>query len=76
MRKGPKIKIALQPTADNEIQFADALNGAALALQDMAKKVLEDGDAEQFYGTHHVVHADNDDAEDVGDITIDREGGK
>jgi hypothetical protein len=70
MRKGPKIKLTIQPPVDNEMQFADALNGASNLLRELADKVMHDGDHEQFRGTHHTVHADNDDADDIGDLII------
>jgi hypothetical protein len=70
MAKGPKIKVTIQPSADNEIQFYDALNGAADKLKELAEQALKDGDHEQFKGTHHIINANNDDGDDVGDIVI------
>jgi hypothetical protein len=65
-----KIRMTITLPADSEIQFADACNGAAAKLTELARRAIHDGDHEQFRGTSHTVVSDNDEAEDVGTIAV------
>jgi hypothetical protein len=66
-----KIKITLTLPADNEIQFFDACKGAIDVLDRLAEEALREGACEQMIGAH-IVRAKNDDAEEIGTVTVTR----
>jgi hypothetical protein len=63
--------MTIRPSEDNEIRLADALNGAAAVLTNLATKVMDEGDVNSVIANHFVFE-DCDDAEQVGAIKITR----
>lgn len=65
-----KIKIEVTPSFETSIHFFDACKGIIAKLEEVAQQALNDGDHEPLIGTVHVIREENDDAEDVGTMTI------